>query len=205
MPLARCPRSARAFTLGRSYAMSRPLRTPQEPRLLRPITKPISEKAPQATFSNELTEAREQARVSRGCCTNEHILVPAGQAAREHQRCDGHCKLPGEYSHESFVSFAVDRRGRDAHLQAPRAHAGDAFGRSTRAHTQVKNEVSAPCRAPRWLARDRSGQGRKIITARMMISAHSGEKSRPAIGGMILRKGRSTGSHSAASSACIGE
>ena len=152
-----------------------------------------------------LREAREQGGVSRRCCTNEHILVPAGQSARENERCDGHSELPGEYSHESFVSFAVHWRRRDAHLQATRAHAGDAFGRSARTHTQVKNEVSAPCGAPRWLARDRSGQGRKIITARMMISAQSGEKSMPAIGGMIRRNGLSTGSQSAASSPCIGE
>ena len=49
------------------------------------------------------------------------------------------------------------------------------------------------------------GQGNSRRIAWMAITAHSGDRSRPAIGGMRRRNGRSTGSHTLASTDCSGE
>ncbi len=89
--------------------------------------------------------------MARGCRTNEHILVSAGDAACQHERSEGHGKLSGEYSHETFVSFAVDRWRRDANLKTARAHARKAFRRGARTYAKMQDEVRALRGAPRLI------------------------------------------------------
>ena len=67
-------------------------------------------------------EAREDLDVSIGCRTNDDILVSAGDTTRQHERRDRHGKLSGQYSHQPFVSFAVDRCCRHSQLQSSRTH-----------------------------------------------------------------------------------
>jgi hypothetical protein len=90
-------------------------------------------------------EACNEVGVSHGAGANEHILVSAGDTARQHERRDGHSKLSGKYSHQSFVSFAVYRRCRDANLKTTRANA---FRRGAWTNTQMKQKIGALCGAP---------------------------------------------------------
>ena len=103
-------------------------------------------------------EARDEVGESRGAGAHEHILVSAGDTACQHERRDGHRELSGQYAHQSFVSFAVDRRCGDANQKTTRANACEAFRRGARTNTQMKSEIRALCGAP---GRGAQGTGTK--------------------------------------------
>ena len=138
--------------------------------------------------------------MSRGCCTQQHVLVTTGHAARENQRREGRVQLARKNSQETFIRGAIHGRCGDAHLQASVANLSETFGRGARPDSQAQQQVRSLDRAPRSRL-----QRRRICIAWMAMRAHSGEKSMSAIGGMNLRKGRSTGSQSEPSSDCTGE
>ena len=97
-------------------------------------------------------ETRDELVLSAGGCTNDNILVPAGQPACQNKRCNRQRELSREYAHQAFVSFTIDWCGRHAHLQASRANAANAFRGRAWPNAQTKNEVCAVDRAPVLLA-----------------------------------------------------
>src|SRR5687768_6600783 len=86
--------------------------------------------------------------MSRSCCTNEHILVPTGEAARQNECCKGRCELARENSHQAFIGGAFHGRSGHAHLQATCSHACEAFRRGARTNAQAKQKIGALDGAP---------------------------------------------------------
>ncbi len=107
----------------------------------------------------------------------------------------GHAETVCQELHESQIGCPVNRRAADPDLE-PISHLADETIASTAGlDPQIADEdVSPPAARPGMGQRRTPGKGIAIIRACRPMITNRGERSRPAMAGMIRRTGRSNGS-----------
>ena len=140
---------------------------------------------------------------------NSDDLVAPRLAPFQSHRGGRNAEGDGEKTQQMGIGAAVDRRGGDPYPQALTVGAGELVPGCARLHPQLPHQVAAvpavPGRHQKGLPVSASSGGSTSISASTRpITAAIGVRSRPEMGGMTRRSGRSRGVVKLSSTALAG-